>query len=64
MFSSDGATSHRLKHFFKIAAAWLPAHGARRGTLQCRSRQAITLPEGNLRGVGDGAGFPDQDTHA
>jgi PAS domain S-box-containing protein len=34
MFSSGRVTSHRLKHFFKIAAAWLPAaHGARRGTL-------------------------------
>jgi hypothetical protein len=34
MFSSDSATSHRLKHFFKITAAWLSAaHGARRGTL-------------------------------
>src|SRR5258708_377164 len=31
---------------------------------QCRSRQAITLPEGNLRGVGDGAGFPGQDAYA
>ena len=30
---------------------------------QCRSRQAITLPEGNLRGVGDGAGFPGQDAY-
>jgi PAS domain S-box-containing protein len=34
MFSSGRVTSHRLKYFFKIAAAWLSAaHGARRGTL-------------------------------
>jgi len=42
MFSSDGTTSHRLKHFFKIAAAWLSAaHGARRGTLNAgRARRS------------------------
>src|SRR5882724_8267558 len=42
MFSSDGATSHRLKHFFKIIAAWLSAaHGARRGTLNAgRARRS------------------------
>jgi PAS domain S-box-containing protein len=41
MFSSGGATSHRLKHFFKIAAAWLSAHGARRGTLNAgRARRS------------------------
>src|SRR5258707_887993 len=34
------------------------------GQSHCRSRQAITLPEGNLRSVGYGAGFPDQDAHA
>jgi hypothetical protein len=41
MFSSGGAASHRLKHFFKIVAAWLSAaHGARRGTLNAgRARQ-------------------------
>jgi hypothetical protein len=33
MFSSGGVTSHRLKYFFKIDAAWLSAaHGARRGS--------------------------------
>jgi hypothetical protein len=33
MFSSDGTTSRRLKHFFKIDAAWSStAHGARRGS--------------------------------
>ncbi len=34
MFSSGGVTSHRLKYFFKIGAAWSSAtHGARRGSL-------------------------------
>jgi hypothetical protein len=42
MFSSYGVTSHRLKHFFKITAAWLSAaHGARRGTLNAgRARRS------------------------
>src|SRR5216684_4534100 len=42
MLSSNGETSHRLKYFFKIGAAWSSAaHGARRGSLNAdRARRS------------------------